>query len=951
MGKKDKGGSAASPHSVALDILGEPHQSLDHAKVLAAVIERDGGQISNVNVNPVSAPGSKFQATLGGSEEVYTEANAVVMAILQGHTMTAVVDQLYWSVWEANQLLPAVVNNDGIALEKCVKHFEQKYLSTKVGRSVVVDIIVGSTLRATKAYMKKATIDKHFTKGVTAYLAELTKSGPIALAATHVLFNDAALMRKSLVPGAGVEQAEVDDLTVKVDEAQIEAAKKAWESKDTTPAVPEEVHPILPVKGRRNVMVTSALPYVNNVPHLGNVIGCVLSADVYARFCRNRGYNTIYICGTDEYGTATETKALQEGLTPQEICDKYHALHKKVYDWFNISFTLFGRTTTPQQTEIAQDIFKKLRGHGHLTTDSMEQLKCLKDDKFLADRFVEGTCPKCGYDDARGDQCDKCSNLLNATELIKPRCKICGSAPVVQQSKHLFLDLPSIEQKLEAFLDQSIEEGKWSTTAQAITRSWLKMGLQPRCITRDLKWGTPLPDDVGEEFQNKVFYVWYDAPIGYPSITANYTDKWEEWWKNPENVELYQFMAKDNVPFHSVIFPSCLLGTNDGWTLLSHLNAVEYLNYEDTKFSKSRGIGVFGTDAEVTGVDADVFRYYLLSIRPEGADSAFTWSDFQSRNNGELLNNLGNFVNRAISFTASKFDGKVPEMKVGEQEYNLFAHINVELAAYVDNLETVKMRDALRNAMAVSRLGNQYLQMQEPWKTIKTDPERAGTTCAVALQLVHTLSSLIEPYMPTVAERILQQVNAKKVVVDKVFRPTLAPGHALGKAELLFRKIEDEEVKKWRDQFSGNEGDKKAPEVPKLEGQALEDAIAAQGNKVRELKTQKAEKDVIDAEVKILLGLKAQLPGAGKNDKKKQKGGDQKQVKNPSKKEKKANGKTPAPSVIPDNVPPELAQKIEAQGTKIRELKAAKADPTVIKGEVQILLALKEEAGMLPAKK
>jgi methionyl-tRNA synthetase len=302
------------------------------------------------------------------------------------------------------------------------------------------------------------------------------------------------------------------------------------------------------------------------------------------------------VCGTDEYGTATETKALEEGVTPQELCDKYHKLHKEVYDWFNINFDIFGRTPTPQHTQISQQIFTELYKNGYLVEQSTTQPYCEKHESFLADRFVEGTCPLCGYEDARGDQCDKCGHLLDPLELIKPRCKLDGATPVPRETKHVFLLLDKLQPAIEQWAEVSMKKGGWSANGASITQKWLKEGLHPRGITRDLKWGVPVPLP---GYEKKVLYVWFEACIGYPSITANYTEEWERWWKTPElDVKLYQFLGKDNVPFHAVIFPGCQIGTKESWIKLHHLSTTEYLNYEGGKFSKSRGIGVFGNTAQ-----------------------------------------------------------------------------------------------------------------------------------------------------------------------------------------------------------------------------------------------------------------------------------------------------------------------------------------------------------------
>ncbi|KAG8224355.1 hypothetical protein J437_LFUL004311 [Ladona fulva] len=494
-------------------------------------------------------------------------------------------------------------------------------------------------------------------------------------------------------------------------EDEITSAVQNWKlGQQNSPSPRILKHPVLPVEGTKNVFITSALPYVNNVPHLGNIIGCVLSADVFARFCRLRGYNTLYISGTDEYGTATETKALEEGVTPQEICDRYHEIHAQVYKWFNISFDHFGRTSTIQHAAICQQIFSDVHKNGYTFTDSVEQLYCNNCRRFLADRFVEGICPLCNYPDARGDQCDSCGRLVNANELKSPRCKLCGSTPSPKSSTHLFLDLPKIEPKLRIWLDTVVDG--WSNNAQVIARSWVKDGLKPRCITRDLKWGIPVPV---EGFTNKVFYVWFDAPIGYMSILNCYTNEWEKWWKPQNSVEVkyFQFMAKDNVPFHSIIFPSCLLAVG------------KYLNYEEGKFSKSRGVGVFGSEAESTGIPSDIWRFYLLWVRPENQDSAFVWNDLAQRNNSELLNNLGNFALRALTFLEKNFDGKIPEVNVdGEFERSLVGAVNKELKDYLSVMENARsLREGLRRLLAISRHGNLLMQSSQPWVLIKGGPE------------------------------------------------------------------------------------------------------------------------------------------------------------------------------------------------------------------------------------
>ena len=501
---------------------------------------------------------------------------------------------------------------------------------------------------------------------------------------------------------------------------QLEEAFNRWSISD--PLFKEDCEEKVPIEGQTNILITSALPYVNNVPHLGNIIGSTLSADVFARYCRLKGVNTLFLFGTDEYGTATETKALEEGVSPKEICDKYHKIHKEIYDWFNISYDYFGRTTTEEQTQIAQKIFWDLHKNQYLLEEETQQLFCFKCQRFLADRFVEGICPFCQYPEARGDQCDKCGKLINTIELKEPKCKICGTGPELKSSKHLFLDLPKLQPKIEKWFETSVNEPNncWTNTARVIASSWLRDGLKPRCITRDLKWGTPVPL---EGFTDKVFYVWYDAPIGYPSITAHHNKHWEKWWKNPKDVVLYQFMGKDNVPFHAIIFPSCELGTGDNWTVVNHISAVEYLNYEESKFSKSRGVGVFGDNAKDTGIPSDIWRFYLLYIRPESQDTAFSWTDLMNKNNSELLNNLGNFVNRALVFLTNNFEATVPQMNFEDSEKTLLAQINKELVVYSNLMDRAKLRDGIKSILNISRIGNQYIQSSKPWELIKKGAE------------------------------------------------------------------------------------------------------------------------------------------------------------------------------------------------------------------------------------
>jgi methionyl-tRNA synthetase len=572
----------------------------------------------------------------------------------------------------------------------------------------------------------------------------------------------------------------------------------------------------------KKILVTSALPYVNNVPHLGNIIGCVLSADVFARFCRARGYETLYVCGTDEHGTATETKALEEGLTPKEICDKYHKIHKQVYEWFGCSFDAFGRTSTQTHHHITQDIFSRLFVNGFIKKGELEQTYCPKCDKFLADRFVEGTCPHCGYERARGDQCENCSKLLNPVELINSRCKVCGTKPVVRKSDHLFLDLPGIGPELQRWTEKTQEDGFWPQNAKTITGAWFTEGLKERCITRDLKWGVPVPLS---GYENKVFYVWFDAPIGYISITAHaFPDRWVQWWRSDE-VRLYQFMAKDNIPFHTILFPATLIGTRDKWTMLHHIDSTEYLNYEECKFSKSACTGVFGDDAMNTGIPADVWRYYLLSNRPEGADSMFSWKEFQEKNNNELLANLGNFVNRTLTFVQRYLDSRIPQVKLTERDDKLISEVGAQEKKIIEMMEQVKERDSLKEVMHIARLGNQYFQETAPWTLVKPEAgaagmERCGTVMNVCCNLVRTLAVLMEPFLPHTSKEIFRQlaISENDAKLEYKMHLDLKPGHKISDPKVLFRKLEDKEIDDFKKRFAGKQqGADSKPKVAQMD--------------------------------------------------------------------------------------------------------------------------------------
>jgi methionyl-tRNA synthetase len=550
-------------------------------------------------------------------------------------------------------------------------------------------------------------------------------------------------------------------------------------------------------------LITSALPYVNNVPHLGNLIQ-VLSADVFARFCRLRGYETMYVCGTDEYGTATETKAAEEGLPPRELCDKFHALHRDIYSWFGIAFDHFGRTSTPEQTKIVQEIFQRLDSSGLISEKETEQLYCLACQRFLADRYIRGTCPHCGYAEARGDQCENCGKLLEPEELKEPRCSTCGGSPEPRKTRHLYIDLPAVRPKLEAWMKKASSQGFWSNNAIQMTQAWIRDGLHERCITRDLKWGIPVPK---AGYEGKVFYVWFDAPIGYVSITACLTPEWRSWWMDPERVELFQFIGKDNIPFHTVVFPSSLLGDGRDWTMLHHMSSSEYLNYESGKFSKSKGVGVFGTDAVESGIPADVWRFYIYYNRPEKSDVNFSWADFMEKVNGELIGNLGNLVNRTLTFVARYYGGKIPEAAMDQ---GIADEILRREAAITANLEKADLRDAFRAVFELASVGNKAFQDGEPWKARTQDPARAAVLLKSLCYLIKDLAILVHPFLPATSALLTSFLGFEagkggKTWDDLGFFEGL---DTVSAPQMLFQKLEEGQIEALRDKFSGTQAER-----------------------------------------------------------------------------------------------------------------------------------------------
>lgn len=578
-------------------------------------------------------------------------------------------------------------------------------------------------------------------------------------------------------------------------------------------------------------LVTSALPYVNNIPHLGNLIQ-MLSADVFARFCRSRGYETLYVCGTDEYGTATETKAQEDGVSPRELCDHYFEEHRKIYEWFAIDFDIFGRTSNAECTEITQMLYRRLEENNLIKEKTGKQLYCPKCQRFLADRYVSGVCPKCGSDKARGDQCDACGALIDPTELKDAKCAICGERPEVRETKHLYIDLPALAGRLEEWMEDASVRGRWSENAINITKAWIRDGLAERAITRDLKWGIPVPR---AGYEDKVFYVWFNAPIGYISITKQLADElsasgresfdWKSWWRSESagensaasnDVELFQFIGKDNIPFHTVIFPCTLLGSETredsegGWTKLFHMSSTEYLNYEDGKFSKSRNIGVFGSDAIESGIPADAWRFYIFYNRPERQDFQFTWKDFQEKLNSELVGNLGNLVNRTLLFVNKYYGGKIPQ---GAEDGELWGKVRALEAKITENLEWANLKDAFHQIFEISDICNKAFQAAEPWKTRVSEPEKAESLIYNLCYVIKDIMIMLQPYLPqyarkvmsyfgkTLRERTLSGKNVEGLSWEDLGR--LEGLESVGATEVFFTPLDKKTADAFKEKFSG----------------------------------------------------------------------------------------------------------------------------------------------------
>ncbi len=568
------------------------------------------------------------------------------------------------------------------------------------------------------------------------------------------------------------------------------------------------------------ILITSALPYINGIKHLGNLVGSQLPSDVFARYCRARGDEVMYICATDEHGTPAEIAAAKAGKPVAQYCAEMHEVQADLARGFRLSFDYFGRSSSARNRAITQHLAGRLADNGLIEEVSEKQVYSRADGRFLPDRYIEGTCPNCGYDSARGDQCENCTKQLDPTDLIDPRSAISGSTDLeVRETRHLFLRQSKMRDRLNAWIDQKSD---WPILTTSIARKWLNDGdgLQDRGITRDLDWGVPVKrgDRDWPGMEGKVFYVWFDAPIEYIGATAEWADAnglddsaWERWWrtdKGAEDVRYVQFMGKDNVPFHTLSFPATIMGSNEPWKLVDYIKSFNYLNYDGGQFSTSKGRGVF-MDQALDILPSDYWRWWLLSHVPENSDSEFTWENFQASINKDLADVLGNFVSRVTKFCRARFGEAVPEGGgYGPAEAAVIAEISRRVAAYEGHMAAIEIRKATAELRAIWVVGNEYLQTAAPWAVFKSDPEAAGAIVRFALNLIRLYAVLSEPFIPDASATILSALHLQSAEWPddvEAALSTLPAGHAFDVPEVLFAKITDDARTEMQARFAGTQ--------------------------------------------------------------------------------------------------------------------------------------------------
>ena len=544
---------------------------------------------------------------------------------------------------------------------------------------------------------------------------------------------------------------------------------------------------------RRRVLVCCALPYTNAVPHVGNIVGSHLPADIFARYCRLKGYETLFVGGADENGTPTEVAAIELKVTPRRLTDVFYAVHKNIYDWFEISYDNFSRTSLPVHHKTTQDLFLKIYNNGYVTKGVMRLPYCETDKLFLADRYVVGKCPVCGYEFARGDQCENCATLLEPEQLIDPKCKIDGSVPIFKDSDNLFLELEKLQPQLEAWITS---QKHWRKQVSSLALAWIKEGLKRRSITRDLKWGVPVPL---KGFESKIFYVWFDAPIGYISSTkewaerSGHPDKWKDYWLDPQTT-IYNFLGKDNIPFHTIFWPGMLMA-NGGINLPYDVVGLQYCNYEGDKISKSRNWGIFCEKVVKSGLDPDIWRYYLSYLIPETKDSEFKWDDFQTRVNNELVAAIGNFVHRTLTFASNFLGGIVEKKDLADEEMQVEARVLEQVRQADDALNEARLKDALRNVLQIAIIGNEYFQKKQPWALIKDDPEACRRVIYCCVNICNVLAVTMAPFLPASSKKVAALLDLEGALSwDGDLRFSMDTVKMRAKPEILFKKIDDKEV-------------------------------------------------------------------------------------------------------------------------------------------------------------
>ncbi len=560
-------------------------------------------------------------------------------------------------------------------------------------------------------------------------------------------------------------------------------------------------------KAYKRTLVTSALPYANGPLHLGHMAGVYVPSDIYVRYLRPRSRDVISICGSDEHGVPITLKARKEGISPQEVVDRYHGINKKAFEDFGISFDIYSRTSNKVHHETASEIFKTLYDKGVFIEKTSEQYYDEEAATFLADRYITGTCPHCGNPCAYGDQCEQCGTSLSPTDLVNPVSTISGSQPVLKETKHWYLPLDKYEPWLKEWILKGHKE--WKPNVYGQCKSWLDQGLHPRAVSRDLDWGIPVPVEGAD---GKVLYVWFDAPIGYISATKELTPDWEKYWKD-EETRMVHFIGKDNIVFHCIVFPT-ILKAEGSYILPDNVPANEFLNLENDKISTSRNWAVWLHEyLEDFPGKQDVLRYVLCANAPENKDNDFTWKDFQNRNNNELVAILGNFVNRAFVLTHKYFEGKVPEITtLTEQDKATLAEIRTIAQGVEESLELFRFREAIKRGMDLARLGNKYLADTEPWKVIKTDPDRVKTILNISLQISANLTLLLDPFLPFSMEKLRGFLQFEGRSWDLIGSENLlAPGHSIEKASLLFEKIEDEQIQLQLDKLNRTKEENEEP--------------------------------------------------------------------------------------------------------------------------------------------